>query len=181
VHSAWQTETALDELKTHQRGPGVVLRSKSPEMVAQEVWGMLLVHHAIRRLMHQAALAVDVDPDRLSFTRSLRIVRRQVTTGQAAFPPEPPARTLARVTGEIAEHLLPIRRLRAFPRVVKRKMSSFGVKRTKHRTWPRPTLPPADAIVIVGASKPTPIRRPRRATSARPGDNADNAEPAEPT
>jgi hypothetical protein len=49
---------------------------------------MLLVHHAIRRLMHQAALAVDVDPDRLSFTRSLRIVRRQVTTtGQAAFPP----------------------------------------------------------------------------------------------
>jgi hypothetical protein len=85
------------------------------------------------------------------------------------------------VTGEIAEQLLPIRRLRAFPRVVKRKMSSFGVKRTKHRAWPRPTLPPADAIVIVGASKPTPIRRPRRATSARPGDNADNAEPAEPT
>jgi len=59
------------------------------------------------------------------------------------------------VTGEIAEQLLPIRRLRAFPRVVKRKMSSFGVKRAKHRTWPRPTIPPADAIVIVGASKPT--------------------------
>jgi hypothetical protein len=87
-HQRWEFETALDELKTHQRGPGVVLRSKSPDMVAQEVWGMLLVHHAIRRLMHQAALAVDVDPDRLSFTRSLRIVRRQVTTtGQAAFPP----------------------------------------------------------------------------------------------
>jgi Transposase DDE domain len=87
-HQRWEFETALDELKTHQRGPGVVLRSKSPDMVAQEVWGMLLVHHAIRRLMHQAALAVDIDPDRLSFTRSLRIVRRQVTpTGQAAFPP----------------------------------------------------------------------------------------------
>jgi Insertion element 4 transposase N-terminal/Transposase DDE domain len=87
-HQRWEFETSLDELKTHQRGPGVVLRSKSPEMVVQEVWAMLLVHHAIRRLMHQAALAVDVDPDRLSFTRSLRIVRRQVTTaGQAAFPP----------------------------------------------------------------------------------------------
>jgi hypothetical protein len=85
------------------------------------------------------------------------------------------------VTDEIAEQLLPIRRLRAFPRVVKRKMSSFGVKRAKHRAWPQPTVPPAAAIVIVGASKPTPIRRPRRATSARPGDNADNAEPAEPT
>jgi hypothetical protein len=87
-HQRWEFETSLDELKTHQRGPGVVLRSKSPEMVVQEVWAMLLVHHAIRRLMHQAALEVDVDPDRLSFTRSLRIVRRQVTTaGQAAFPP----------------------------------------------------------------------------------------------
>jgi hypothetical protein len=85
------------------------------------------------------------------------------------------------VTGEIAEQLLPIRRLRAFPRVVKRKMSSFGVKRARHRTWPRPTIPPADTIVIVGASKPTPIRRPRRAPSARPGDDTDNLEPAEPT
>jgi hypothetical protein len=87
-HQRWEFETTLDELKTHQRGPGVVLRSKSPEMIVQEVWAILLVHHAIRRLMHQAALAVDVDPDRLSFTRSLRIIRRQVTTaGQAAFPP----------------------------------------------------------------------------------------------
>jgi hypothetical protein len=87
-HQRWEFETMLDELKTHQRGPKVVLRSKSPEGVEQEVWGMLLVHHAIRTLMHQAALDHDVDPDRLSFTRSLRIVRRQLTTtGQAAIPP----------------------------------------------------------------------------------------------
>jgi hypothetical protein len=85
------------------------------------------------------------------------------------------------VTGQIAEQLLPLRRLRAFPRVVKGKMSSFGVKRAKHRTWPRPDHPPADAIVIVGASKPRPIRRPRRAPSARPDDDPDNVEPAEPT
>jgi hypothetical protein len=87
-HQRWEFETTLDELKTHQRGSKVVLRSRSPEMVAQEVWGMLLVHHAIRRLMHQAALDHRVDPDRLSFVRSLRVVRRQVTTtGQAAIPP----------------------------------------------------------------------------------------------
>jgi hypothetical protein len=188
-HQRWEFEAALDELKTHQRGPGVVLRSKSPDMVAQELWGMLLVHHAIRRLMHQAALAVDVDPDRLSFTRSLRIVRRQViTTGQAAFSPEPPARTLARMTGEIAEHLLPIRRLRAFPRVVKRKMSSFGVKRAKHRAWPRPTIPPGrrhrDRRGLQGDAHRPPRRAPSAAPAGsigRPGNDADNAEPAEST
>jgi hypothetical protein len=87
-HQRWEFETTLDELKTHQRGPKLVLRSRSPEGVEQEVWGMLLVHLAIRRLMHQAALDADVDPDRLSFVRSLRIVRRQVTTtGQLALPP----------------------------------------------------------------------------------------------
>jgi hypothetical protein len=82
----WEQETALDELKTHQRGPGVVLRSRDPDGVRQEVWAHLLVHYAIRTLMHQAALAAEVDPDRLSFTRSLHIARRQVS-GQAAFSP----------------------------------------------------------------------------------------------
>ena len=82
----WELETALDELKTHQRGPKVVLRSKTPKGVEQELWGMLLVHYAIRQLMHQAALQAEVDPDRLSFVRSLRVVRRQVTR-QAGFSP----------------------------------------------------------------------------------------------
>jgi hypothetical protein len=82
----WEQEGVLDELKTHQRGPGVVLRSRDPDGVRQEVWAHLLVHYAIRRLMHQAALAGEVDPDRLSFTRSLHIARRQVTS-QAAFSP----------------------------------------------------------------------------------------------
>jgi IS4 transposase len=82
----WELETALDELKTHQRGPKVVLRSRSPEMVTQEVWGMLLVHYAIRQLMHQAALQAEIDPDRLSFVRSLRVVRRQVTRQAGVSP-----------------------------------------------------------------------------------------------
>jgi hypothetical protein len=86
-HQRWEFETALDELKVHQRGPGVVLRSRSPELVEQEVWGMLLVHHAIRVLMHQAATDGEVDPDRLSFTRSLRVIRRQTASGRAALSP----------------------------------------------------------------------------------------------
>jgi hypothetical protein len=89
-HQRWEVEGLLAELKTHQRGPGVVLRSKTPQMVAQEVWAMLLVHRAVRTLMHQAALDSQdgeaLDPDRLSFTRALRMVRRQVS-GQAAFSP----------------------------------------------------------------------------------------------
>jgi hypothetical protein len=87
-HQRWEAEGLLDELKTHQRGPRGVLRSKTPrEMVAQEIWAMLLVHRAIRTLMHQAALDGEtLAPDRLSFVRSLRVVRRQVT-GQAAFSP----------------------------------------------------------------------------------------------
>ncbi|MFJ2811881.1 IS4 family transposase [Kitasatospora sp. NPDC087271] len=82
----WEIETTLDEIKTHQRGPKLVLRSKYPWGVEQEVYGLLLVHHAIRQLMHQAALSEGLDPDRLSFTRSLRVVRRQVPA-QAGLSP----------------------------------------------------------------------------------------------
>jgi Insertion element 4 transposase N-terminal/Transposase DDE domain len=82
----WEIETALAELKTTQRGPKQVLRSKSPELVAQEVWAHLLVHYALRAVMHTAALAEDLDPDRLSFIRTLRVIRRQVIA-QPAFSP----------------------------------------------------------------------------------------------
>jgi len=85
----WEFESGLDELKTHQRGRGAVLRSKSPEMVRQEIWALLLTHYAIRHLMREAADQADIDPDRLSFMRSLRVIRRQVT-GQAAFSPLTP-------------------------------------------------------------------------------------------
>jgi hypothetical protein len=85
-HERWEVEGVLDEIKVHQRGPDVVLRSRYPDGVEQEVYGFLLVHHAVRQVMHQAADRAGTDPDRLSFTRSLRIVRRQVPA-QAAFSP----------------------------------------------------------------------------------------------
>ncbi|MCA1701376.1 MAG: IS4 family transposase, partial [Actinobacteria bacterium] len=68
----WELEGTLDELKTHQRGPRAVLRSKHPDGVYQEAYGYLCTHYAIRRLMHDAALQADLDPDRLSFITSLR-------------------------------------------------------------------------------------------------------------
>ena len=85
----WEFEGALDELKVHQRGPRVVLRSKTPDGVIQEVYGHLCVHYAIRWLMHTVALASGHDPDRISFTRTLRAARR--TTGShPGFSPQNP-------------------------------------------------------------------------------------------
>jgi len=82
----WEIESVFDELKTHQRGSKVVLRSKSPDLVLQEIWGYLCCHFAIRSLMTQAADHVGRDPDRLSFTAALRIVRQSVAQ-QGAFSP----------------------------------------------------------------------------------------------
>jgi hypothetical protein len=84
-HQRWEIELAFDEIETHQRGPAV-LRSRSPDLVLQELYGLLITHYAIRKLMTEAADQAGLDPDRLSFTRTLNIVRRQVTA-QAAFSP----------------------------------------------------------------------------------------------
>lgn len=82
----WEIETSLDELKTHLRGAQIVLRSKTPELVEQEFWGLLMAHFAIRGLMHEAALKADEDPDRLSFLHSVRVVQRRMAR-YAAIPP----------------------------------------------------------------------------------------------
>jgi len=82
----WEFESALDELKVHQRGPRVVLRSKTPDGVIQEVYGHLCVHYAIRWLMHAVAIGSGHDPDRISFTRTLRAARR-TTASHAGFSP----------------------------------------------------------------------------------------------
>lgn len=85
-HERREFEGLIDEAKTHQRGPARILRSKSPDMARQEIWALLLTHYGIRRLMCNAADEIGEDPDRLSFMRSLRVIRRQVT-GQADFSP----------------------------------------------------------------------------------------------
>lgn len=93
-HERWEIETALDELKTHLRGAQIVLRSKTPELVKQEFFGLLMAHFAIRGLMHEAALKADEDPDRLSFLHAVRVVQRRMAR-YVAIPPsaqESPAR-----------------------------------------------------------------------------------------
>ena len=90
-HARWEIEGALAELKTHLRGARMVLRSKTPELVRQEFWGLLLAHFAVRGLMHEAALRADEDPDRLSFPHAVRVVRRKLPLF-AALPPSGQAR-----------------------------------------------------------------------------------------
>jgi IS4 transposase len=85
-HERWEIENSLDELKTHLRGAQIVLRSKTPELVQQEFYGLLMAHFAIRGLMHEAALRADEDPDRLSFLHSVRVVQRRMAR-YAAIPP----------------------------------------------------------------------------------------------
>ena len=85
-HERWEIEGALAELKTHLRGARIVLRSKTPELVRQEFWGLLLAHFAVRGLMHEAALRAGEDPDRLSFLHAVRVVRRKLPQFAALSP-----------------------------------------------------------------------------------------------
>ncbi len=82
----WEIESTFDELKTHQRGARTVLRSKSPELVLQEIWGHLCCHYAIRTLMWEAADHAKVDPDRVSFVAALRIARRSIAAARDFSP-----------------------------------------------------------------------------------------------
>ena len=85
-HERWEIETTLDELKTHLRGAQIILRSKTPELVRQEFYGLLLAHFAIRGLMHEAALQADEDPDHLSFLHAVRVVQRRLARSVATPP-----------------------------------------------------------------------------------------------
>jgi hypothetical protein len=144
-HERWEEELTIDELKTHQR-ERPVLRSQTPGGVVQELYGLLLGHYVIRVLMHEAAATQGIDPRRLSFTATLKIVRCRL--------PECPssARGLRRwyqnLVAEVAEEVLEKRRNRINPRVIKRKMSNWKKKRPNHRNYPQPTKEFGAAIVM---------------------------------
>ena len=144
-HERWEEELAIDELKTHQR-ERPVLRSQTPGGVVQELYGLLLGHYVIRVLMQEAAAAHGIDPQRLSFTGTLKILRCRL--------PECPASRRGRrrwyrnLVAEITEERLEERRDRINPRVIKRKMSNWPKKRPEHRNYPQPTKAFADGIVM---------------------------------
>src|ERR1019366_7102370 len=85
-HERWEIETAFDELKTHLRGAHIVLRNKTPDLVRQEFYGLMMAHFAIRGLMHEAALQDREDPERLSLVNEVRVVRRKLPRF-VAIPP----------------------------------------------------------------------------------------------
>lgn len=141
-HQRWEHETGNNQLKTQLRGPGRVLRSKSPDMVRQEIYGYLLTHHAISALICRAATEADIDPDRIKFKRTVRIIRRRVT--DPAFPPEQRDRILARVMTSLTSrrNLNPRRRHRTYPRVVKRADTTPTGSRRRPTWEPGTTAPP---------------------------------------
>jgi len=85
-HDRWEHETGNKQLKTYLRGPGRVLRSQSPDMVRQEIYGYLLTHYALSALICRAATEADIDPDQVKFLRTVRLVRRRIDD-PAAFSP----------------------------------------------------------------------------------------------
>ncbi|WP_162264497.1 transposase [Thiobacillus denitrificans] len=82
----WSIETAFAEIKTTLKGADIVLRSKTPELVRQEFWGLLLAHHVVRKLMLEAALSRQRTPDTLSFKHSLSLIRRKLPDSGAVPP-----------------------------------------------------------------------------------------------
>jgi hypothetical protein len=148
-HERWEIEIANDEITTHQlaRAATTELRSRTPAGVVQEVYGVLLAHNAVRALMHEAALSIDVDPRTLSFTHAVRVVRETVPLMRAARAELLPA-LYGAMLGLIAQAVLPPRDGRINPRVVKVKMSSFKKKRPEHYKVPKPK-PFAGSIVML--------------------------------
>jgi len=147
-HDRWGHETGNDQLKTHLRGPGRVLRSHSPDMVRQEIHGYLLTHYAISALITRAATEADIDPDRVKFLRTVRIVRRRIDD-PAAFPPDRLDALLAKIRREIStqRHLNPARPDRCYPRVVKRaRHNSYRVKQPTDVGVRHPGPPTIDLV-----------------------------------
>jgi hypothetical protein len=138
-HERWEIELVIDEVDTHQRLAGRPLRSLKPLGVIQELYALVIAHFAIRFLMHEAALQTGTDPDRFSFTHALNILQAAIPEFQMTAPELLP-QLYARLLRDLLARLLPERPLRTNPRVVKRKMSKFRLKRPEHYHWPQPSV-----------------------------------------
>ena len=147
-HARWEFELAVDEIKTHQRPPQKPLRSERPVGVIQEAYGLLVAHYVIRAVMTDAAQTVALPPSRMSFTNTLRIIREMVPEAQRTASADHP-RLYRQLLSDVSSTPLPPRANRSNPRVVKRKMSKFGVKTPSHRAWPQPTKPFHEAVVLL--------------------------------
>ncbi|MFL5590756.1 MAG: IS4 family transposase [Ktedonobacteraceae bacterium] len=136
-HERWEIELVIDEIKTHERAQRKVLRSKTPEGVRQELYGIYLAHYAVRLLLAQAAVEAKLDPDRLSFTEGLFELTEMIDLTLTLEPEEATAPLLARLRHKMAQHVLPARRLRINRREVKQIYNKY---KPKKRQVPPPAL-----------------------------------------
>ncbi len=113
----------------------------------QEIYGLLLGHYVIRKLMYEAAVASDCAPRELSFVNTLKILRCRLP--EAPRSPRGLERWYERLLAEVAEERLEPRRNRVNPRVIKRKMSNWAKKREKHRKFPQPAMNFRQSIVML--------------------------------
>jgi hypothetical protein len=145
-HQRWEEELSIDEIKTHQM-ERPVLRSQTPAGVIQELYALLIDHFIVRTLMHEAARQQNMDPRRLSFTGTIKILRCRIPTCPQTHAAQ--RRWYDDLLHEVAEEKLPPRRDRINPRVIKRKYSKWKVKRPCHRHYPQPTKNFRDSIVML--------------------------------
>jgi len=145
-HERWEEELTIDELKTHQR-ERPVLRSQTAAGAVQEIYGLLLGHFVIRKLMSEAAAIAECGPRELSFVNTLKILRCRLP--EAPRSPRGLERWYRELLAEVAEERLEPRRNRVNPRVIKRKMSNWAKKREKHRDFPQPAKKFRQSIVML--------------------------------
>jgi len=147
-HQRWEIELVNDEVKTHLLARMVSLRSQRPWGIIQEFYGILLAYNAVRHLMHEAAVAEGIDPRRLSFLDSVRIIRDTVHDMRNARTEALPALYQAMLV-LIGQCRLPPRDNRINPRVVKKKLSTYPKKRPEHHRLPQPDKPFLETVVIL--------------------------------
>jgi len=139
-HERWEIELVIDEIKTHERVQRKVLRSKTPEGVYQELYGIFLAHYAVRALMVQAAIQAELDPDRLSFSEGLFHLTEMIDLALTLEPEQATEPLLGRLRHKMARKVLPGRCLRINRREIKQIYGKYKPKK-RHLPPPEPFEP----------------------------------------
>jgi hypothetical protein len=152
-HTRWEFELAIDEIETHQRLTDAPLRGLYPRRVLQEAYGLVLAHYLIRSHMHAAAVASGLVPTRLSFVQSIEIIRQAVLEFQLVAPSQH-KRLIDRLWRDLAAVLLPPRRYRTAPRVLKRRVSKYLRKQPEHRHVAQPSGSFRESVALLPTGAP---------------------------
>lgn len=147
-HQRWEIELGYGELKTRLRGAEFILRSRSPELVRQEMFAFLVVYQALCALRARTAQTAAIDPDRISFTVTVRLARDQVCN-QAAATPATLRRVCQQTIADLADALLPTRRSRSYERIKRPAKNTYPSRKHDHI---RPPSKTRYALTVTGDS-----------------------------